>query len=33
LAGYGITDAYTKLETDAKAIEIAQAECVRKLLL
>lgn len=29
LAGYGITDAYTKLETDAKAIEIAQAECAR----
>ena len=29
LAGYGINDAYTKLETDAKAIEIAQAECAR----
>ena len=29
LAGYGITNAYTKLETDAKAIEIAQAECAR----
>ena len=29
LAGYGITDAYTKLETDTKAIEIAQAECAR----
>ena len=29
MAGYGITDAYTKLETDAKAIEIAQAECAR----
>lgn len=29
LAGYGITDAYTKLETDAKAIEIAQAECAK----
>ena len=29
LAGYGITDAYTKLETDAKAIKIAQAECAR----
>ena len=29
LAGYGINDAYTKLETDAKAIKIAQAECAR----
>lgn len=29
LAGYGIINAYTKLETDAKAIEIAQAECAR----
>lgn len=29
LVGYGITDAYTKLETDAKAIKIAQAECAR----
>lgn len=29
MAGYGINDAYTKLETDAKAIEIAQAECAR----
>ena len=29
LAGYGINDAYTKLETDAKAIEIAQAECAK----
>lgn len=29
LAGYGIADAYTKLETDTKAIEIAQAECAK----
>lgn len=29
LAGYGINDAYTKSETDAKAIEIAQAECAK----
>lgn len=29
ISGYGIKDAYTKLETDAKAIEVAQAECAR----
>lgn len=29
LAGYGITDAYTKTETEAKATEIAKAECAK----
>lgn len=29
LAGYGIENAYTKTETDAKALEIAQAECAK----
>lgn len=29
LAGYGINDAYTKLEADAKATKIAQAECAK----
>lgn len=29
LAGYGITDAYTKTQADSKATEIAKAECAK----
>lgn len=29
LAGYGITDAYTKSQADSKATEIAKAECAK----